>query len=137
VSAKEEETPMKTQEFTKAAAVEPRPYASAARPSTPGAMTKAEPADVERAESEQTQDAGAKLRRLRWIVGLYVAIATVSVAMGDALDSIFWASIALFFALLAQPSERVPKLLRYFSIAALVMLGIVKTVLWILKTRGL
>jgi hypothetical protein len=128
---------MKTQEFTKAATVEPRPYASAARPSTPGEMTKAEPADVERVESEPTQDAGTKLRRLRWMIVPYVAIATVSVAMGDAFDSIYWASIALFFAISAQPPERVPKLLRYFSIAAMVVLGVVKVVLWILKARGL
>jgi hypothetical protein len=127
---------MKTRERTKAAAEEPRSYASAARPSTPGEMTKAESADITKAEPEETPDAGVKSRKLRWIVILYVVSATVAVALGNVFDSIYWASIALFFAISMQPRERVPKLLRYFSIAAAVVLAVVQFVLLILKVRG-
>ena len=127
---------MKTRERTKAEVEEPRSYASAARPSTPGEMTKAEPADIRGGESEQTPDARARMMWLRVMVGLYVAIATVSMATGKGLDAIYWASIALFFAVTAQPPERVPKLLRLFSIAALVVLGVIKIVMWILEAKG-
>jgi hypothetical protein len=127
---------LKTQERTKTAVEEPLSYASAARPATPGEMTKAEPADVTKVEPEETPDAGVKRRNLRWIVGIYVVIATVSVGLGNAFDSIYWASIALFFAIVAQPRERVPKLLRYFAIAAVVVLGILQLVLMILRLKG-
>ena len=127
---------MKTQEHTKAAVEEPRPYAPAARPSTPGEMTKAEPADITKAEPEKNPDAGEKRRMLRWVVGIYVIIATVSVALGNAFDSIYWASIALFFAIAAQPRERVPKLLRYFATAAVLVLAVVQVVQLILKLKG-
>ena len=127
---------MKTQERPKAAVEEPRSYASAARPSAPGEMTKAEPADITKAEPEETPDAAAKRRMLRWIVGLYVVIAAVAVALGNAFDSIYWASIALFFAIAAQPRGRVPKPLRYFSIAAVSVLAVVQIVLLILKLKG-
>ena len=127
--------PMKTRDRTKAAVEEPRPYAPAARPSTPGEMTKAEPADITKAEPEETPDAGAKRRKLRWLVGLYVAVAAISVALGEGFDSIYWASLALFFAIAAEPRERVPKLLRYFAIAAVVVLAVVQVVLLILKLK--
>ena len=127
---------MKTQERTKAAAGEPRPYAPAAHPSTPGEMTKAEPADITKAEPEENSDAGAKRRKMRWIVGTYVVVATIAVALGNVFDSIYWASIALLFALTLQPRERVPKLLRYFAAAVVVVLTVVQVVLLILKLKG-
>jgi hypothetical protein len=127
---------MKTQERTKAAAGEPQWYAPAARPSTPGGMTKAEPADVTETEPEENPDAGAKRRKMRWIVVIYVVIATVAVALGNVFDSLYWASIAFFFAIAAQPRERVPKLLRYFAVAAVAVLAVAQFVLLILKGKG-
>ncbi|MDT5272176.1 MAG: hypothetical protein QOH49_4362 [Acidobacteriota bacterium] len=124
---------MKTQERTKAAAAEPRWYASAAQPSTPGEMTKAEPADLTQAEPEE--DAGAKRRKMRWFVILYVVIATVAVALGNTFDSIYWAAVALFFAIAAQPRERVTKLLRYFAAAAVLVLAVIQFVMLILKIK--
>lgn len=124
---------MKKQERAEATPEEPGWYAAAARPSTPGEMTKAEPAGVTKAEPEESPDAGANRGRLRWIVGPYVAFASVSVAQGEGFESMYWASLAFFFAVAAQPPERVPKLLRYLSIAAVVVLGVVKTVMWIQK----
>ena len=128
---------MKTRESTKAAVGDSSSYASAARPPAPGEMTKAEPADVKGVEPEQTPEARAKLKWMRVLVGLNVVIATVSLAEGKGLDALYWASIALFFAVSAQPPGRVPKLLRVFSVAALVVLGVIKVVLWILEVRGL
>jgi hypothetical protein len=124
---------MKTREPTKAADEEPRWYASAARPSTPGEMTKAEPADL--AEAEPEEDAGAKRRKMRWIVVLYVVIASVAVALGNVFDSIYWAALALFFAIAAQPRARVPKLLRYFATAAALVLAVIQIVMLILKIK--
>src|SRR5215213_3303846 len=103
---------MKSQERTKTEAEEPPWYASAARPSTPGEMTKAEPADLTKGEPEENPDAGMKSRKMRWIVGIYVVVASLAVARGNVFDSIFWASLALFFAIAAQPREHVSKLLR-------------------------
>jgi hypothetical protein len=127
---------MKTRERTKSTAEEPRWYESAARPSAPGELTKAEPAGLTEAGPEEGEDAGAKSRRMRWIVIIYVLIATVAVALGNVFDSIYWAAIALFFAVAVQPRERVPKLLRYFSIAAVMVLGVVQIVLFILKHKA-
>ena len=127
---------MKTRERTEPAAEGFSSYASAARPSTPGEMTKAAPADVEGAAPEQTPEARTRLKWLRVAVGLNVAIAAFSMVMGKGLDALYWASIALFFAVMAQPPERVPKLLRIFSIAALAVLGLIKVVLWILEIKG-
>lgn len=122
---------MKTPERTKAG--EPRWYESAAHPSTPGELTQAEP--DERAQAESEEDAVAKRRKMRWIVVTYVVIATVAVALGNVFDSLNWAAIALFFAIAAQPRERVPKLLRYFATAAVLMLAVIQIVMVILKIK--
>ncbi|HEX8283844.1 MAG TPA: hypothetical protein VF588_10840 [Pyrinomonadaceae bacterium] len=127
---------MERRESTKAVE-EPTPYASAARPSTPGEMTKAGVADIARADSEESPDSGEKRGKLRWFVGIYVVLATLSVALGEGFDSIYWASLALFFAIAAEPRDRVPKLLRYFAVAAVAVLGVVKLVMLILKAKGL
>lgn len=124
---------MKTPERPKAGAGEPRWYASAARPAPPGELTKAEPDDLARAEPEE--DAVAQRRTLRWVVPIVVVAATISVAAGNVLDSIFWAAAALFYAIAARPRARVPKLLRYFSIAAVVVLAVVQLVMLILKLK--
>ena len=126
---------MKTQEPGKAEAGEPQWYASAARPSTPGGLTKAEPADLT-TEPEQHTGAGLSSRRVAWIVGIYVVVASVEVALGRWFDSIYWASVAFFFAISLQPRERVPKLLRYFSIAAVLVLTVVQVVMLILQLKG-
>ena len=126
---------MRTQERTKAAGGSSPSYASAARPPAPGELAKAEPAGIAQAGPEESADAGAKRKWLRWVVGLYVAIATVAVAMGNMFDSIYWASIALFFAVASQPRERVPKPLRYFATAAVLALGVFQLVRWILMLR--
>ncbi|MFL6257718.1 MAG: hypothetical protein ACJ74T_22155 [Pyrinomonadaceae bacterium] len=126
MSASNEERPLKTQAPTRAE--EPRLYATAARPSTPGELTKAEPAGITQAEPEENADAGVKSRKLRWIVGLYVVIATVAVALGNVFDSIFWASVAFFFAVSMQPKERVPKLLLYLAFAAMFVLTVIKVI---------
>lgn len=125
---------MKTRERTKPTAEESRWYESAARPSTPGEMTKAEPADLAQAEDEE--NAVEKGRRMRWIVVLYVVIATIAVALGNVFDSIYWAALAFFYALAAQPRERVPKLLRYFSAAAVIVLTVVVLVRLFMKNWG-
>jgi hypothetical protein len=126
---------MKTQGRPKGAAEEPRWY-SAAHPSPPGEMTQAEPADLRQAEPEKQTGAGVSGRKVRWIVGIYVVVATIAVALGNVFDSIYWASIALLFAISLQPRERVPKLLRYFALAAVVALTVVQVVLLMLKIKG-
>jgi hypothetical protein len=127
---------MKTQEPTKSATGEPQWYASAARPSTPGELMRAEPADLTQAEPEESPEAVGKRRKMRWIIVTYVVIASAAVAMGHVFDSIYWAAIALFFAVSLQPRERVPKLLRDFSFAALLVLTAVQVVLLIMKLKG-
>ncbi|MFL6332800.1 MAG: hypothetical protein ACJ754_05575 [Pyrinomonadaceae bacterium] len=127
---------MKRQEPTKPATGEPQWYESAARVSTPGGLTKAKPGCVAKAEPGENPDAVGKRRKMRWIVGIYVVVATAAVATGNVFDSIYWAAIALFFAVSLQPRERVPKLLRYFSIAAVLALTAVQVVMLILKIKG-
>ena len=124
---------MKTRERTKPAADKPRPYASAEPPLTPGEMTKAEPADLVQAEPEE--DLVEKRRKMRWIVVLFVVIATVAVAIGNVFASINWAAMALFYAIAAQPRERVPKLLRYFATAAVLVFAVIQIVMLILKIK--
>lgn len=128
------EARMKKQERTKTASEEPGWYTSAAHPSLPGELTKTEPADLVQGESEEEAD--AKRRRRRWPIIIYVAVATMAVALGNVFDSMYWAAVALFFAIAAQPRERVPKLLRYFASAAVMVLAIIQTVMFILKSRG-
>ncbi|MBV8858326.1 MAG: hypothetical protein JOZ02_15445 [Acidobacteria bacterium] len=128
---------MKTQEREKGAAGEPRWYESAARPSPPGQMTQAEPADLAGAEPEKSTGAGVSMRKVRWIVGIYVVVATAEVALGRWFDSIYWASVAFFFAVSLQPRERVPKPLRYFALAAMLALTVVKVVLVLLELKML
>ncbi|HEX8721726.1 MAG TPA: hypothetical protein VF736_13915 [Pyrinomonadaceae bacterium] len=127
---------MKTREHTKAAGGEPPSYASAARPPAPGGLTKAGHAAPAQAEPAEDADAGAKRRWLRWAVGLYVAVATVAVALGNTFDSIYWASIALFFAVASRPRGRVSKPLRFFATAAVLVLAVVQIVKSILKARA-
>jgi len=124
---------MKSQERTKTEAEEPPWYASAARPSTPGEMTKAEPADLVQAEPEE--DLVEKRRKMRWIVVLFVVIATVAVAIGNVFASINRAAMALFYAIAAQPRERVPKFLRYFATAAVLVFAVIQIVMLILKIK--
>jgi hypothetical protein len=126
---------VKTRGRTKSEAEEPHWYESAARPTAPGALTKAEPDDPARAEPEEDADAVEKRRKMRWIVVTYVPIATAAVAMGNVFDSMNWAALALFFAIAAQPRERVPKLLRYFATAAVLVLAIMQIVRWILHFK--
>ncbi len=127
---------MKTRERSKPTGDESGWYASAARPSTPGEMTRAEPADLAQAEDEENADAGAKRRKMRRAVVIYVAVATMFVALGNVFDSIYWAAAALFFAISAQPRARVPKLLRYFSVAAVVVLTAIVFARLIMKHWG-
>lgn len=124
---------MKRQEPTKPATGEPQWYTATARPPTPGELTKAEPADI---TTEPEKHTGLSSRRVGWIVGIYVVVASVEVALGRWFDSIYWAAVALFFAVSLQPRERVPKLLRYFAAAALLVLTAVQVVLLILKLKG-
>ena len=126
---------MKTRERTKPEAEGPQWYESAARPPGPGALTKAEPDGLVRAEPEENADAVRKRRKMRRVVVLYVVIATVAVALGNVFDSLNWAALALFFAIAAQPGERVPKLLRYSAVAAVLVFGIIQIVTLILKIR--
>jgi hypothetical protein len=127
---------MKTREREKGAAEEPRWYTAAAQPPAPGEMAQAEPADLKQAEPEKQTGAGVSSRKVRWIVGIYVVVATAAVALGNVFDSVYWASIALYFAISLQPRERVPKPLRYFSLAAVLALTVVQVVLLILKLKG-
>lgn len=127
---------MKTRKPTMHTAEESRWYESAARPSTPGEMTKAEPADLAQADDEENADADAKRRKMRWAVVVYVVVATMFVALGNVFDSIYWAAAALFFAISAQPRARVPKLLRYFATAAVIVLTAVVFVRLIMKLWG-
>jgi len=133
---------MKTQERAKTAAEEPRWYASAAAPPTAGALKKAEPADIKTEPAdlatEPEQNAGSVFsrRKVRWIVGIYVVVAAIAVAMGRGFDSIYWASIAFFFAVSLQPKERVPKLLRVFAITVMLALTVVKVVMLFIDLKN-
>ena len=127
---------MKPREPTKTTAKEPNWYASAARPTAPGALTKAEPADLAQTEPEQKTSVGVSRRKVRWIVGIYVVVASIALASGRGFDAVYWAAVAFFFAVSLQPRERVPKLLRYFSIAVVLVLTVVQVVMLILQLKG-
>ncbi len=110
---------MKTRERTQPEAEEPRWYESAARPSVPGGLTKAEAADPTRAEPAQDAGAGVNRRKkLRWLAGVYAVVAAVWLIAGREFDATFWAALAFLFAIEGESRRRVPKLLRYFAVAA-------------------
>ena len=119
---------MKTQERTKAAAGETLPT---------GGLAKAEPDGLAAAGVGETPGAGPDHRKLRWLAGLYAGVAALWLTAGEEFDAIFWASLALYFALAGESRRRVPKLVKYAAIALVTVLGVVKVVLVILKVRGL
>jgi hypothetical protein len=133
---------MKTQKTKRPAASEtlptayPPPPGELARAHSAG-LTNAEAAGLTKAEPEETLDAGVNLRKVRWIAGLYAALAAVALATGEEFDAMFWASFAFFFALAGESRRRVPKLVRYFALALMVALGVAQLVRWILRARGL
>jgi hypothetical protein len=118
---------MKTQERTKATTGETLP---------PGGLAKAEPGGLAAAADGETPGAGPDYRKMRWLAGLYAGVAALWVAAGDGFDAIFWASLALYFALAGESRRRVPKLVKYAAIALVTVLGVIKVVRVILQVRA-
>lgn len=135
---------MKTRDFKKAADEEPAWYASAARPSTPGELTRVPPAelaetepDAASAESEESADSSKNKAKQRWFAGLYAAIAAFSFVTGqEELYVMLLVACAFLAALEGETRWRVPKLVKICASVLVVVLSIMMFVLMILKSRG-
>lgn len=135
---------MKTRGFEKDA-VKGRPsYESAARPA-PGGLAKVSPAGLAgtepagpaaAAESGEIPDESARRAKMRWIAGLYAALAALFLLLGEELYAMFLAACALGAALDGETRRRVPNLVMVCATVLVAALGILVIVLMILKVRG-
>ena len=67
---------------------------------------------------------------------IYVIIASIFFSRKEWFDAAYWSVMAFFFIVIGEPRGRVPKLVRYLAIAAVVALSVVKLVLLILGGDG-
>lgn len=135
---------MKRRESTKAAAGEPAWYASAARPSTPGELTKVTPAELAEteadglasAESEESAESSKNKAKLRWLSGFQAAIAAFFLLLGEEWYAMFLAASALYNAIEGETRWRVPKFVKVCVTILSIAASILMFVMVILKVRG-
>lgn len=134
---------MDKEERSKAAG-EPAWYASAARPSTPGELTKVppaelagtEPAALAAAESEESADARKNKAKLRRLAGLFAALAAFYLLLGEEWIAMFTAVCALSNALEGETRWRVPTFVKVCVGVLMAIFGILIFVQLILKGGG-